>query len=264
MVGERQNAYAAVSATAVMKIGQRLGEDHAVVDPDLGIHRDDRRRRRSRRRHRRGGGRADPTTTIVATPSIDDARRCAVTPSIPIDDHSARYDRVERRMARARLLAAVEEPADGIDEPRALGQRVRLPVVVEGVPPEPVPVVPGDVGGGPPPQHVHDPDREADHGEARRATPRSDGSRRRRVRVSSVDRRDRARARDRRRGHGAAISTGARCDRGVARVGVSVGRVGGARPEVSPDRVETDGRQDGQHGVDRGAVARDPEARARP
>ena len=28
----------------------------------------------------------------MATPSIDDASRCAVTPSSPIADHSARYD----------------------------------------------------------------------------------------------------------------------------------------------------------------------------
>ncbi len=35
---------------------------------------------------------SSPITTIVAVPRTDDASRCAVTPSRPMSDHSARYD----------------------------------------------------------------------------------------------------------------------------------------------------------------------------
>jgi hypothetical protein len=50
---------------------------------------------------------------------------------------------VQRRMPRARQLRAVEEPPHGIDVERAVRERVGLPVVVERVAPQAVPVVAG-------------------------------------------------------------------------------------------------------------------------
>ena len=71
-------------------------------------------------------------------------------------------DGVQRWVTGARHLDAVEHVADRVEEELSVGERVGLVVVVERVAPEAVPEVSRPVGGGPPPEDVHQADQQAE------------------------------------------------------------------------------------------------------
>ena len=231
-----------------------LGEDHAVVDPDLRVDGGD------------GGG--DEAGRVARQPARQQAddhdgagtehrRRQTVRGHTVEPDRRPQCEvrRVERRVPGAGTLAAVEEPAHRIHEPRAVGQRVGLPVVVERVAPEPVPVVAGRVGGRSPPEHVHDAHDEAEQRDA--GQPRQEAVRRSRrtgrlgggPRVGRVGRVGPVeRVGGRGGGHTDSTAAGTAVSAGSPRSAGSA--VVNRRPRAAPERVDRD------RGKERGARRR--------
>ena len=165
---------------------------------------------------------------------------------------------VERRVVGIRDLHAFEDIPDRVDEEFAVGDRVRLEVVVERVAPEPVSVVAGLVGGGPPPVHVHQADHQAERADPtqpERERARRRGCRSARARLVDVDGIGEAGLGG--RGH-AVTSAGSSATAGST--GAVVGSGSRATPPVSPEGVERDRHEQRRHRVERGAIPGDRES----